>query len=289
MTDLSNYLEKNYSKATAKAYLREIAIFMASMRAPMSATYAQIMAYMGILRTKYKNAKTLNRILSSIKTYFDYLVESGLRADNPSKSIILKDKRPRAIQLQDLLSTAQLYELLSGQKERYTALKVRNEVLMSLLIHQALRPKEVANLQLSDIDLAQAKVFISATSTTNSRYLPLKAAQILLFQTYQEKIRPALLSKNQNSLEMPLNAYLLSLRGNAFSEDDLSGYFKHHYPKSVNATIIRQSVITNLLKNNDLRIVQVFAGHKYPSTTEAYKQDDLTELQAELMRFHPMK
>ena len=178
---------------------------------------------------------------------------------------------------------------MEGQKERYTALKVRNEVLMSLLIHQALRPKEVANLQLSDIDLAQARVFISATNTTNSRYLPLKAAQILLFQTYQEKIRPALLSKNKNSLEMPLKGYLLSLRGNAFSEDDLSGYFKHHYPKSVNATIIRQSVITNLLKNNDLRIVQVFAGHKYPSTTEAYKQDDVTQLQSELMRFHPMK
>lgn len=291
MTDLSTYLAENYSKATAKAYLREIAIFMASMSAPMSATYAQIMAYMGILRTKYKNAKTLNRILSSIKAYFDYLVESGLRADNPAKSIILKDKVVRAIQLQDLLSTAQLYELLSGQKERYNALKVRNEVLMSLLIHQALRPKELANLQISDVDLAQATVFIAATNTTNSRYLPLKAAQILLFQTYQEKIRPALLAKKQaeNSVETPLNAYLLSLRGNAFSEDDLSGYFKHHYPKSVSATIIRQSVITNLLKNNDLRIVQVFAGHKYPSTTEAYKQDDVTQLQSEIMRFHPMK
>lgn len=291
MTDLSNYLAENYSKATAKAYLREIAIFMASMRLPMSATYAQIMAYMGILRTKYKNAKTLNRILSSIKAYFDYLVVRGLRADNPSKSIILKDKVVRAIQLQDLLSELELNTLLEGQKERYTALKVRNEVLMSLLIHQALRPKEVANLQVSDVNLAQATVFISATNTTNSRYLPLKAAQILLFQMYQEKIRPALLAKKQveNSIETPLNAYLLSLRGNAFSEDDLSGYFKHHYPKSVNATIIRQSVITNLLKNNDLRIVQVFAGHKYPSTTEAYKQDDVTQLQSELMRFHPMK
>ena len=101
MTDLSTYLAKNYSKATAKAYLREIGIFMASMRAPILCTYAQIMAYMGILRTKYKNAKTLNRILSSLKAYFDYLVVRGLRADNPSKSIILKDKVVRSIQLQD--------------------------------------------------------------------------------------------------------------------------------------------------------------------------------------------
>ncbi|WP_084097110.1 site-specific integrase [Cyclobacterium lianum] len=51
---------------------------------------------------------------------------------------------------------------------------------------------------------------------------------------------------------------------------------------------MRQSVITNLLRaGHDLRIVQVFAGHKYPSATEKYKQAQLEELNKQIQRHHP--
>ena len=53
---------------------------------------------------------------------------------------------------------------------------------------------------------------------------------------------------------------------------------------------IRQSVITNLLKqNHDLRLVQVFAGHKNPSTIEKYKQADLEALKTAIKQYHPIK
>ncbi|WP_158857071.1 hypothetical protein [Lunatibacter salilacus] len=48
--------------------------------------------------------------------------------------------------------------------------------------------------------------------------------------------------------------------------------------------------IANLLKRgNDLRIVQVFAGHKYPSATEKYKQANVEALQAAINQYHPIK
>ena len=53
---------------------------------------------------------------------------------------------------------------------------------------------------------------------------------------------------------------------------------------------IRQSVITNLLKqNHDLRLVQVFAGHKNQSTTEKYKQANLEALKTAIKQYHPIK
>ena len=53
---------------------------------------------------------------------------------------------------------------------------------------------------------------------------------------------------------------------------------------------IRQSVIAHLLKeNNDIRIVQEFAGHRRTGSTEAYKQTGLEELKSAIDRLHPLQ
>ena len=65
---------------------------------------------------------------------------------------------------------------------------------------------------------------------------------------------------------------------------------RHLYPeRKLNPKTVRQSVITNLLKQGkDLRKVQVFAGHKYPSTTEKYKQVEIENLKNQVLKFHPL-
>ena len=77
--------------------------------------------------------------------------------------------------------------------------------------------------------------------------------------------------------------------------EDITKHIKRNYGKrfkgrKVNAQTIRQSLITNLLKaGNDLRIVQTFAGHKYPSTTEKYKQTNVEALKTAVNQYHPIK
>jgi integrase/recombinase XerD len=59
--------------------------------------------------------------------------------------------------------------------------------------------------------------------------------------------------------------------------------------RNLNARTLRQSVITNMLKEGkDLRVVQVFAGHKKISSTEKYRQSGLEELQAAINKYHPL-
>ena len=141
--ELEKYLQKQYTKKTAKAYIREIEIYTTNNPTAKKYTYAEIVNYIGLLRTKYSNAKTINRILSSIKAYYNYLCFIGIRKDNPTKSIRLRDKQSRDIQLQDLFTSDELETLLTAKKERYTNLDYRNKVLMSLLIYQALKPNEI--------------------------------------------------------------------------------------------------------------------------------------------------
>lgn len=288
METLNTYLRKHYTKKTAIAYQREIEIYTSNNKKAEKYTYAEIVNYIGILRTKYTNSKTINRILSSIKAYYSYLCFIEVRKDNPTKSIRLKDKQSRDIQLQDLFSTEELETLLTAKQERYTNLDYRNKVLMSLLIYQALKPNEIEALQCDEINLEEANIYIKSSAKNNSRTLALKANQILLFKKYLEEIRVKLVAENETK------SFIIGQRKEPMTAEDITKHIKRNYniykPRKVNALTIRQSVITNLLKqNNDLRIVQSFAGHKYPSTTERYKQSNVEALQNALQIYHPIK
>lgn len=285
---LADYLEKHYTKKTAISYKREIEIFKTNNPESKKYTYAEIINYIGVLRGKYKNAKTINGIASSIKVYYNYLCAIDLRKDNPGKSIRLRDQQNRDIQLQDLFTGEELEKLLTAKQERYRNLDYRNKVLISLLIYQALKPAEIELLQCNEINLEEGAIYIKASSKNNSRTLPLKANQILLFKTYLEEIRIKLLKGKQTDF------FIIGQRRKPMTGGDITKHIKRSYqlykPRKVNAMTIRQSVITNLLKqNNDLRIVQSFAGHKYPSATEKYKQSSVAALQTALQIYHPIK
>lgn len=286
--DLGVYLLKNYSPKTAKAYIREIEIFTTNNPNNQKYSYAEIINYIGVLRKKYSNAKTINRILASIKAHYSYLCISEIRKDNPTKSIRLRDKISRDVQLQDLFNTEELETLLTTKKERYTKLNYRNKVLMSLLIYQGLKPTEIERLQCDEINLDEATIYIKQSAKTNSRTLGLKANQILLFKKYLEEIRVKLVAENKTK------SFIIGHRGEPMVAEDITKHIKRNYtnykPRNVTATSIRQSVITNLLKqNHDLRLVQTFAGHKYPSTTERYKQNNVEALQSALQKCHPIQ
>jgi integrase/recombinase XerD len=286
--NIHEYLQQHYTKQTTKAYLREIEIFISNNPNHLHYSYSSIINYVGILRKKYTNPKTINRILSSIKAYYSYLCTSNQRKDNPTKSIILKDPQSRDIQLQDLFTADELESLLTAKKERYKGLEYRNKVLISLLIYQALRPIEMEALQCDNINLEKGTIYIKATPKNNSRTLALKVNQILLFATYISEIRPQLLQHNQTNL------LIIGHRKEPMTGEDITKHIKRNYtifkPRNVTAMTIRQSVITNLLKQqNDLRIVQAFAGHKNPSTTEKYKQTNTEALQQQINLHHPIK
>jgi integrase/recombinase XerD len=286
--NVPDYLKTRYTEKTAKAYRREIEIFLSNCPHAEKALYKDLIQYIGILRNRYTNAKTINRILASIKAYYDFLTYTGKRKDNPSKAIRLRDKQSRDIQLQDLFTTQELERLLN-RKERFNALEYRNKVLMSLLIYQALKPTEIASITLNEINLSQATVYIKASAKSNSRELTLKPNQILLFHQYQTEIRLKLLKGSENDF------FIIGQRSSPMKGEDITKHVKRSFkglyaPRKVNCQTIRQSVITNLLKaGNDLRIVQVFAGHKNPSTTEKYKQSDTEALKTAIERFHPMR
>ena len=104
--------------------------------------------------------------------------------------------------------------------------------------------------------------------------------------SYIQKDRKELLKEETNQL-------IISKTGKSESGDGISylvSTMQYLYPnKELTPKTIRQSVIANLLKlGEDLRLVQVYAGHKYPSSTERYRQNDVEELKDEVLKYHPL-
>lgn len=281
--ELEQYLRERNAPGTVKRYLREIELFFSSVENPKESNYSQIMAYLGKLRTKQNN---ISPPLHAIKKYYSFLVATGQRKDNPAKSIRLRDKRSRDIQLQDLFKPEELESLLD-RKERYVILKNRNQLIISLLIYQGLTNGEITNLQLEAINLEQGTIQVKAGSKTNGRVLKLTGQQVFWLMNYIGEDRPKLIKADTQKL-------IISKLGTEETGEGI-GYLietcRHLYAdRKLNAKTIRQSVIANLLKEGkDLRIVQAFAGHKYPSATEQYKQSQVEELKTQILKYHPLQ
>ena len=277
---LETYLEQNLQKSTVKNYLYEINKFTLLNRNTETYDYKKVMEYVEIIRKNYEPASII-RILSALKKYYDYLVVTGIRKDNPARAIQLRDIRKKPIQLQDLFTENELQKLLEPRQERYQLLAKRNQIIMGLLVHQALKTGEIIQIKIDDINLEKAQINITGTTQTNNRILPLKAEQILLFYNYLE-------NRNHTS-----NSFLLNKLNSPITGEDINyliSTYQNQFTKKLTTITIRQSVITNLLsKGNDLRMVQEFAGHKYLDTTEKYKQTGIKALQNAIEKHHPIQ
>ncbi len=122
----------------------------------------------------------------AIKIYYRYLQETEQRKDHPCQKLYLKDQVNRAIAVEKLYTKNQLETLLTNYQTKNQSIQLRDEVIISLLIHQALLVKEITSLKVAEVNLEKGEIFIEKGGKTNARTLPLQANQILLFYNYLE-------------------------------------------------------------------------------------------------------
>jgi integrase/recombinase XerD len=178
-------------------------------------------------------------------------------------------------------------EELMHRKRRYKHQDLRHEVLMGLLIYQALLPQELAGLQTDDIDLMNGTVYVRGSAKTNSRKLALKPKQVMLLHGYLTDTRVRLLGAGTTTCLL-ISSQGRSMTAVAIAQEVLRRHRDAKGVKRVNARTIRQSVIANLLKQgHDISVVQLFAGHKLPDATQRYQSDKVESLRAALHKYHP--
>ena len=242
-------------------------------------TYTEILDFADGLKGENRSINQINRVLSSVKYYFGYLQKQKLAETNPAAGISLKGTIRNIPH--DLLNKEELEELYEkyGIKDDRTH---RNKTILGLLIYQGLKREELEKLRPENLKLREGKIQVPATGKSNGRILNLQPFQILDLQEYMLIIRPKLQGQSErlftgrNDLENLKNSLV-----------HLNHALKKINPKLKNAIQIRQSVITEWLKEKDPRTVQYMAGHRYVSSTERYQSSNLEDLKEALSKHHP--
>jgi site-specific recombinase XerD len=288
--NLEQYLKENYSPTTLASNLYIINRFKSLVYAPEKASYQDVMDYIASLREAGKHPKTIRNHLFAIKIYYRYLVAEGVRNDHPCQFLFLQDKINRAVDVQSLYSMPQMEKFLESYNPnpKNQPTKQREKTVISLLIYQALTVLEISQLNVQDLNLEKATIKVKGNVKNNGRTLDLKPNQIMLLHSYLNEIREQLLQKNRAESE----ALLIGNTGKRILPHGISRTINCNRKETekMKPLKIRQSVIAHLLKSgNDLRIVQVFAGHKRAAATEEYKQTGLEELKAAIDKLHPLQ
>lgn len=285
------YLQEYVRESTQRVYIQDLRNFIGRVGEAKAyqALYQDILDYVAYLRKCQQNVKAISRQIASLKRFYSYLISIDYREHHPCKGLYLKDNKASYIQLQNLFSPQEL-ERLMERKERFTQLvTIKNKVLTSLLIYQALRLREFNDIRLRDIDLKKGTITIRRIARCKTRTLPLKSHQVMLFYQYIYEIRPKLLALSQQ----PTDHFLLNIRGypeSGMGVHNLIETKRHYFPdRKLTTVTIRQSVIANYLKEGkDIRVVQEFAGHSSLVTTERYRENNLNELQNIIQKYHPL-
>jgi site-specific recombinase XerD len=170
--------------------------------------------------------------------------------------------------------------------------------MIGLIIYQALRSEELAKLELQDLQLREGKITIHSTKRAEGRILKLEAHQVYDLMDFVHVTRKEILAL-KSKLNATQNSKLTTANSKLFMSIGSSNNFNNlmqNLLSSIQITTkkirdmnqIRTSVITNWLKQHNLRKVQYMAGHRYVSSTEAYQLNNIEELIENIKNYHPI-
>ena len=288
---LEEFLADRYRASAVRSYCNRIARYIERLgeAEARDANYQQVLEYVAELRRSGLHAKSLRHELAAVKMYYEWLLDSGERSDHPCRTLVLRDAVDRQIRLDELYTREQLDELSSTYKAANPLDQRRGEVIIGLLVNQALTAGEVTRLRLEDIDLEAGSVYVGAGGKTAERTLALRASQVLNLWRYMEEDRGryVAMATERGTRDDWL---LFDTRGGQLEGGQLNRLINRGRAKAdrLRPQKIRQTVIAELVATgHDVRVVQAFAGHRRSSATEQYKQTGLEELAEAVMKLHP--
>jgi site-specific recombinase XerD len=180
-----------------------------------------------------------------------------------------------------------------NQRKHTNLSKQRNAVMLNILINQGTTTKEIDTLQLCDLDLMNATLKIHGGRKSNERILQLEATQIGVLMNYLQNIRPQLAeyhTQESEKLFLPLpetSKHETNSANLMHVFKPLTKQVKEIDKNFLNFKQLRASIITNWLKVYGLRKTQILAGHRYISSTEKYRANNLQQLSDDINKLHP--
>jgi integrase/recombinase XerD len=266
--------EKGYSSNTLAAYRNDLSQFMEFLERRVSGwdevTREIIVEYIMYMKGDQEYASsTVARKVAAIKSFFHYLVDRGILADDPTVTLDspkVRKRLPKSIDQKDL------ERLLNEPAREQTPKALRDRALLELLYATGLRVTEVVSLNVDDVNVASATLRVPRPKDKTERIVPIHERAVEPLQTYLERGRIQLLRTPEET------ALFLNHRGRRLTRQGLWLIVKHYVREvgiveDVTPHTLRHTFATHLVeKKTDLEYVQEVLGHANISTTQVYTQ-----------------
>jgi len=277
------HIERGLSDNTRNHYARDIAQLLSlSQPTPLAQLeVAHIRRFVSSLHSKGLGGKSIARMLSSWRGFFDYLVKRHHYPRNP----VIGMRAPKSPKpLPKALSIEQACKLVEITHE--DALSQRDHAALELLYSSGLRLHELIDLNVAQIDFTDGTVMVTGKGS-KTRIVPLGAQAASALQTWLAR-RPEYLTRNPTE-----QAVFISQQGRRMSGRNLqlrlkAWSIKQGINSAVHPHMLRHSFASHLLQSSgDLRAVQEMLGHANISTTQVYTHLDYQHLTKVYDAAHP--
>jgi integrase/recombinase XerC len=276
---LSEYLnhlnvERGLSALTRENYARDITnLLNQNKETPLEhLNTTDIRKTVAKLHSKGLSGKSIARMLSSWRGFFDFLVKRKGFSQNPAKGI----RAPKSVKsLPQALSIEQAIKLVDIKDD--DILSIRDHAVLELFYSSGLRLSELVNLNSDQIDFTEGTVMVHGKGN-KTRIVPLGSHAISALKKWLG-LRATLL---KNNLEE--KAVFIGKQGKRISARNIQYRLKDWSIKQgVNTTVhphmLRHSFASHVLQSSgDLRAVQEMLGHANISTTQVYTHLDYQHL-----------
>ena len=234
---------------------------------------------------KQVNTRSQSRLISGLRSFFNYLVFEDYISSNPLE-LIESPKIGR--KLPDTLSEQEI-DAIIGAIDLSTPEGERNRAMLETLYGCGLRVSELVNLKLSDLFFEEG--FIKVTGKGDKqRFVPIIEITQKYINIYKKEVRTH--QSIQSGFEDTL---FLNRRGKQLTRAMVFTIIKQlaekiGLKKSISPHTFRHSFATHLLQNNaDLRSIQLMLGHESITTTEIYVHLEKSHLTKVVEKYHPRK
>ena len=278
--------EAGASRHTLAAYRSDLQRAADSLGEPLGSTDADAVGRLGGLWRELAPA-TVARRSAALRRFFGFLVDEGLRKDDPSAALPrprLERPLPRIL---DADEVARMFEQAEDRAASGEINAVRNLALLELLYGSGLRASELVTLPRGALRKGQPFLILRGKGG-KERIVPVGSYALKAVDDYLVRARPVLAAAGRGTARLFLNA-----RGGPLSRQSAWTILRVAAERAGLATEIsphtlRHSYATHLLDGGaDVRVVQELLGHASVSTTQVYTLVTVDRLREVYATAHP--
>ena len=281
--------ERNYSELTIKAYSDDITHFTDFLKETGDDNLLLIelldaRIYLSQLSDEKYSRTSISRKISSLRAFYQYLMNHKFISENPFSYLHLKKT---GFRLPNFFYNEEM-ELLFDATAGSDPLDYRDRVILEILYGTGIRVSECQAIKIDDIDL-ELGVMLVLGKGNRERYVPFGEYAKLAIEDYIENCRNPLMVQHQKEHDYLLVSQYgdhISVSGIQYALNQLVK--KTSLTSSIHPHKLRHSFATHLLDNGaDMRTVQELLGHKSLSSTQIYTHVTKDHLLKDYQKYHP--